>query len=81
MSDVQRPDMPDDLVSIGEAARALGMSYSKLWYHVERQHLARWARAGNRLVSMSEVRAFIEKFYQVRPVERGGRDDEGNGEE
>ena len=81
MSDVQRPGLPDDLVSIGEAARELGMTYQKLRYHVDRQNFARWARGANKLVSLSEVRAYVEKLYEVRPIERGGRGDEGNEKE
>lgn len=81
MSDVQRPDLPDDLVSIGEAARELGMTYQKLRYHVDRRHFARWARGANKLVSLGEVRAYIEKLYQVRPIEREGAYDEGTTKE
>ena len=81
MSDVRQPGIPDDLVSIGEAARELDMTYQKLRYHVDRQGFARWQRGANKLVSLGEVRAYIERLYEVRPIERnsqdgGGRDDE-----
>lgn len=81
MTDMQRPGLPDDLVSIGQAARELEMPYQRLLYHVNRQGFARWARGSSRLVSLSEVRVYIERLYEVRPIERGGRDDEGKNEE
>ena len=61
--------IPDDLMTVPEIAKQLDRPYNTVKFHLKRAGLLRWERRATLLASLSEARAYFDRWESVRPVD------------